>query len=175
MRRDLRQIKSALAGLGFDPNHCRLVAGGMMLGEPIRHVMEKAKFCVAAPETTVRAAARLMARRKVSAILVVKGKKLVGIFTERDAVSRVMALGRDAETTCLSEVMTKKPRTVAPDESFGYALMLMYENGFRHVPVVEEGVPIGIVSARKALDPDLEEFESEARRRKEIRRQAGIA
>ena len=62
--------------------------------------------------------------------------------------------------------------TVTPGESFGYALLMMHEKGFRHVPVVENGAPIGIVSARNALDPDLEEFESEARRRQSIRRQA---
>ncbi len=146
-----------------------------MLSEPVRTVMEKAKFLVAPPDTTVLAAAKLMAKRKVSAILVVKGRKLVGIFTERDAVFRVIAPGLDVETTRLADVMTRKPKTVAPGESFGYALLLMYENGFRHAPVVEDGVPIGIVSARKALDPDLEEFESEVQRRKQIRRLAGHA
>jgi signal-transduction protein with cAMP-binding, CBS, and nucleotidyltransferase domain len=68
--------------------------------------------------------------------------------------------------------MTKSPVFVDPGETFGYALLLMHENGFRHVPVVVNGEPIGIVSARSALDPDLEEFESEARRRKAIRRGA---
>lgn len=146
-----------------------------MLGEPIRYAMEKAKFVVAPPQTTVRAAAKLMEKRKVSAILVVDGKRLVGIFTERDAVFRVIAGGRDLDATRLSEVMTKKPLTVAPDETFGYALLLMHQKGFRHVPVVENGEPIGIVSARSALDPDLEEFESEARRREQIRRKAVVA
>ncbi|MBS0335720.1 MAG: CBS domain-containing protein [Proteobacteria bacterium] len=146
-----------------------------MLGEPIKYVMEKAKFVVAPPHTTVRAAAKLMEKRKVSAVLVVEGKRLVGIFTERDAVFRVIAGARDLDATVLSEVMTKKPVTVAPDETFGYALLLMHQKGFRHVPVVVDGEPIGIVSARNALDPDLEEFESEARRREQIRRKAAVA
>ena len=55
---------------------------------------------------------------------------------------------------------------------FGYALLLMHEKGFRHAPVVVDGRPIGVVSARHALDPDLEEFAAEAERRKAIRRLA---
>jgi CBS domain-containing protein len=141
-----------------------------MLSEPIRNIMEQKKVLTASPSTTVRTAAKQMARRKVSAIMVVENKRLVGIFTERDAVFRVLAKDRDADSTRLADVMTTVLKTVAPDESFGYALLLMQENGFRHAPVVENGAPIGIVSARDALDPELEEFESEARRRKQIRR-----
>jgi CBS domain-containing protein len=143
-----------------------------MFDMPIRSVMERKKILVAEPETSVREAARLMARRKVGAVMVVKRGRLVGIFTERDAVYRVIAKGRDAETTCLAEVMTSDPKTVAPEESFGYAMLLMYEHGFRHTPVVEDRRPVGIVSARKALDPELEEFVAEAQRRKHIRRLA---
>jgi predicted transcriptional regulator len=52
---------------------------------------------------------------------------------------------------------------------------MMHENGFRHVPVIENGQVVGVVSARNALDPELEEFESEAQRRKHVRRQPGGA
>ena len=58
------------------------------------------------------------------------------------------------------------------DKSFGYALLVMHNNGFRHLPVVENGKTVGIVSARNALDPDLEEFVSESRRREQILREA---
>jgi len=134
----------------------------------IRKVMERKKLLVAPPETSVSKAARLMARKNVGAVMVVKNKRLVGIFTERDAVIRVIAKGRDAQTTVLADVMTADPQTVSPEESFGQALLMMYESGFRHVPVLEKGMPIGIVSARNALDPDLEEFTSEAQRRSHI-------
>jgi len=143
-----------------------------MLSEPIRNVMEQKKVLIAPPDTSVSTAAKLMAMNKVSALMVVEDKRLVGIFTERDAVLRVIAQDRDPQTTRLVDVMTTSPKTVTPDESFGYALLMMHENGFRHVPVIENGEPIGIVSARNALDPELEEFESEAQRRKHIRRQA---
>ena len=73
-----------------------------------------------------------------------------------------------ARTTLLEEVMTRDPRTARADNTFGYALLLMHENGFRHVPVVENGAVIGIVSVRNALDPELEEFVAETERRKRI-------
>jgi len=139
---------------------------------PIRSVMERKRILIAPPETTVSAATKLMARKKVSAVMVVENGRLVGIFTERDAVYRVIAKGRDARTTRLAEVMTLDPRTVTPDESFGYAMLMMYEHGFRHAPVIEDSRPVGMVSARKALDPELEEFVAEAQRRKHIRRRA---
>jgi len=142
-----------------------------MFSEPVRAVMEREKLLVAPPETTVSEAAALMAHRQVGAVMVVEHEHLVGIFTERDAVFRVIARGRDAQTTRLADVMTAAPRTVDPDKSFGYALLLMSENGFRHVPVIENGKLIGIVSARNALDPDLEEFVSESQRRKQILRE----
>jgi CBS domain-containing protein len=134
--------------------------------------MERKKVLMAPPETSVAAAAKLMAKKKVSAVLVVDGGRLVGIFTERDAVYRVIAKGRDPSSTTLADVMTPDPNTVTPKESFGYAMLLMHEHGFRHAPVIENDRPVGIVSARNALDPELEEFEAEARRRKCIRRHA---
>ncbi len=140
-----------------------------MFSQRIRSVMEQKKLVTAAPETTVSQAAKLMAKRNVGAVMVVEDGRLIGIFTERDAVFRVIAKGRDTKTTTLADVMTDAPRTVDPDRTFGYALLMMHENGFRHLPVIENGKPIGIVSARNALDPDLEEFVAEAQRRKHIR------
>ncbi len=143
-----------------------------MFGLPIGSVMERKKILIAPPETSVSAAAKLMAKKKVSAVLVVENGRLVGIFTERDAVYRVIAKGLDPDSTRLAEVMTPNPTTVTPEESFGYAMLMMHEHGFRHAPVVEDDRPVGIVSARNALDPELEEFEAEAQRRKHIRRHA---
>ncbi|HOE44170.1 MAG TPA: CBS domain-containing protein [Rhodoferax sp.] len=140
-----------------------------MFDQPIRNVMERRKFLTAPPEMTVSSAARLMASKNTGAILVVKSKHLVGIFSERDAVFRVMAKGKDPETTLLSEVMTPSPVSMGPSQSFGHALLLMQEKGFRHIPVVEDGHPIGIISSRNAMDPDLEEFVFEARRREHLR------
>jgi len=137
---------------------------------PIKEVMERKTLLTAAPQTSVIKAAKLMARRNVGAVLVVEHQHLTGIFTERDAVFRVVARGLDSRTTQLVDVMTKDPKTVSPDKSFGYALLVMHENHFRHLPVVENGKLIGVISSRNALDPDLEEFVAESERRRHILR-----
>ena len=136
-----------------------------MFDTPVRSVMQREKVLKAPPDTLVSEAARLMASKKVGAVMVVEDESLVGIFTERDVVFRVVARGLDARATRLSDVMTPAPHTVDPGRPFGYALLIMHEKGFRHLPVIEDGKPIGIVSARSAMDPELEEFVSEAQRR----------
>jgi CBS domain-containing protein len=101
--------------------------------------------------------------------MVVDGASLVGIFTERDALFRVLAQGRDPQTTHFADVMTPNPQTIDPDRSFRYALILMYEHGFRHLPVVEDGKPIGMVCATDALNPELHEVASDLDVREHIR------
>jgi CBS domain-containing protein len=142
-----------------------------MFDQPVRSVMQRRKVLRAPPETLVSKAAKLMADKNVGAVMVVEDERLVGIFTERDIVFRVVAQGLDARTTRLADVMTPAPDTVDPDKSFGYALLIMHERGFRHLPVIEDSKIVGIVSSRSAMDPELEEFSSEARRRKHIREQ----
>jgi CBS domain-containing protein len=124
----------------------------------IRMIIEGQELLTAPGNATVAEAARLMKLRKVGAVLVVEEGKLIGVFTERDALFRVVADCRDAQATTLAEVMTRNPRTIHPDKAFPDALHIMYEGGFRHVPVVEEGRPIGMISARDALGPELEDF-----------------
>lgn len=124
----------------------------------IRTIIEDQKPVTASAEITVAAAARLMKEHRIGAILVIEDGHLAGIFTERDALFRVIAEGRDPAATRIAEVMTANPRTIGPDRPFGHALHLMYEGGFRHVPVVDNGKPLGVVSSRDALGPDLREF-----------------
>jgi len=143
-----------------------LDCGSSMFDKPVRSVMQRRKVLKAAPETLVSKAAKLMAAKNVGAIMVVEDDRLVGIFTERDVVFRVVARGLDAQATRLADVMTRAPHTVEPDKPFGYALLVMQEKGFRHLPVIQDGKPVGIVSSRSAMDPELEEFVSEAHRRK---------
>ena len=136
-----------------------------MLDEPVRKAMRRGKVLKAAPQTSVFKAAGLMAAKDVGAILVVEDGQLIGIFTERDMLVRVVARGLDARATRLSDVMTRAPHTIDPDKPFGYALLVMHQKGFRHLPVVNDGKLIGIVSSRSAMDPELEEFAFEATRR----------
>jgi CBS domain-containing protein len=132
-----------------------------MPDRPVRTIIENQQPVTAGLEISVAAAAQLMKLRRVSALLIVENGRLAGIFTERDALFRVMAEGRDPAATRVADVMTPNPRTIAPDRPFGHALHLMYEGGFRHVPVVDHGAPIGVVSARDALGPDLQQFISD--------------
>ena len=129
-----------------------------MLERTIRNIVHDQEILTAPSKTSVADAALMMKNHKVGAILVVDDTKLVGIFTERDGLYRVVAEQRDARKTPLSEVMTANPQSVHPDDPFPHALHMMHVGGFRHVPVVENGVPIGIVSARDALGPELEDF-----------------
>ena len=71
---------------------------------------------------------------------------LVGIFTGRDAVCRVLAQCRDAASTLLAEVMTPNPTSISPDQTTVDALRLMREGGFRHLPLVTNGRIVGLVS-----------------------------
>lgn len=141
-----------------------------MPNQTLRKRVEQQKILTAAPpKTTVREATRLMKQTRVGALLVVEHGRLVGIFTERDALIRVLAEGLNPETTPLAAVMTLNPVTVHPDQPFVYALHLMYENGFRHVPVAENGRPLGMVSARDALELEAAEFEATLRQREHLR------
>jgi CBS domain-containing protein len=140
-----------------------------MLSERIGRLLDREKMVTASPQLTVFKAARLMVEHGIGAILVIEEGALVGIFTERDAVFRVVAQDRDAQTVQIGEVMTPRPVTVTPDVTFGRAMLVMHEHRFRHLPVIENGRPIGIVSARDALDPELEDFVCEERRRESLR------
>ncbi len=136
----------------------------------LRKMVEHQKILTTAPPSaSVREAARLMKQTHVGALLVVEHGHLVGIFTERDALIRVLAENLDPETTTLATVMTLNPVTVHPDRPFIHALHLMYENGFRHVPVAENGRPLGMVSARDALELEAAEFEGTLRQREHLR------
>jgi CBS domain-containing protein len=134
----------------------------------IRTIIENQEILTAPSTTTVRDAARLMKRHKTGALLVCDKRRLVGVFTERDALFRVTAEDSDPKTTLLADVMTPHPRTIGADKPLGHALHMMYEGGFRNVPVVENGRPIGLVSAHHALGPELKEFVSEMDQRENI-------
>jgi CBS domain-containing protein len=105
--------------------------------------------------SSVLIAARLMKEHNVGAVLVLDGTRLIGIFTERDALFRVLAAGLDPAATRVGDVMTRQPQTIHPDEPFVRALRIMHEGKFRHLPVVEYERPLGMVSVRDALDGDL--------------------
>ena len=135
----------------------------------IRDVIAGRKAYTTSSHTSIADAARLMKQHAIGALMVVDEGELVGIFTERDVVFRVIAADKDPKSTRVASAMTPKPRALDASRPLGHALHLMYEGGFRHVPVIEDGKPIGMVSARDALGPELQAFESELVHRDHIR------
>ena len=108
----------------------------------------------ALPKTaTVAAAARLMRERKISAVLIMDGDALEGIFTVRDVARRVIGGDLSLDTE-LAVVMTPNPETVAPEEIPLRGLRQMHDGGFRHLPVVDNGKVVGVVSRRNFFRED---------------------
>lgn len=100
-----------------------------------------------APDASVTECVRMMTSEKIGALLVMEGDKLSGIFTERDALNKVLAAGRDPRVTKVAEVMTKNPFCVPPTTSVGVAMELVTRGRFRHLPVVQDGKVLAIVSS----------------------------
>jgi CBS domain-containing protein len=115
--------------------------------ETVDNCMSRQLLTAAAADTLVDAALR-MSDRRVGAILVIDGEQLIGILTERDILR---AVGKGTIEGTVGEWMTRDPITVGRDATHGEAAMMMIHGGFRHVPVVEGGKLIGIVSIRDLL------------------------
>ena len=99
------------------------------------------------PDTTVAEAATVMGERKVGSALVIDDEELVGIFTERDIV-RALSQDFDAPGHPITHWMTRDPLTISPETTVKEALDVMLTRGFRHLPVVDGGAPVGMVSMR---------------------------
>ena len=139
-----------------------------MQQRPIAQVIGTQKIFTTSPDSTVSQVAKEMKELGLGTVMVVNNRLLVGIFTERDVLYRVVAEGLDPKTTTLTDVMTHNPQTISPAKPLGHALHMMFEGGFRHIPVVKDGIPVGMVSVRDALGPELTEFESELANRDHI-------
>src|SRR5271169_1524281 len=112
---------------------------------------------------TVLQTVRAMVERNIGAVPVLHNGKLVGIFSERDLMKRVVAEGHDPRSTCMAEVMTDDPLTVTPEENLENCMALMRRHGFRHLPVCRDGQLVGIISLRDILLHDLNEKDDEVR------------
>ena len=114
------------------------------------------------PNSTVREACQCMRDRRVGAILVTEGdRRLLGIFTGRDAVHRVLADGKSAARTKLAEVMTPNPTTMPPGKTAIEALRLMQDGRYRHVPIVDGEKVMGIVSRYDFSGIELDRLDEE--------------
>jgi CBS domain-containing protein len=130
----------------------------------LREIIKDRKVYSINAASTVLEAARFMMEHNIGALPVLRDGVLAGIFSERDIMNRVVAVGRTPGTTAVSEVMTPNPRAVPVDETVEECLFIMREFGFRHLPIVEGRELKGLVSLRDILMRRAAEVESEARR-----------
>lgn len=114
-------------------------------GRPLVHV---------AMADSVRDVARRMSHHRVGAVAVLDSGRLVGIFSERDVVTRVVAEGRDPADTPVGVVMTKELIVAEPSENIDDAVQKMRDGNFRHLPVVSEGSLLAMISIRDLLEVD---------------------
>ena len=105
--------------------------------------------------------ARLMVEHNIGAVPVVRDGNLIGIFSERDLLKRVVAEGRDPAKTLVGEVMTPEPLVVKPTETIEHCMIVMKQHSFRHLPVCEGNKMVGIVSLRDIMLHDLEAKDDE--------------
>ena len=111
------------------------------------------------PEAIVLEAVKLMHARRIGAVLVMQEQKIVGIFTERDVLNRVVAAGRDPQKTRVKEVMTEKVAFCTQNTSLEACRSVMSKHKLRHLPVIEAGKLVGIVSSGDILARELQEQE----------------
>jgi CBS domain-containing protein len=99
------------------------------------------------PDTPVTECVRLMTASKIGALIVLEGERLIGIFTERDALNKVLAGGLDPGNTKVSEVMTKDPHCIRSTTTVDDAMKLITKRRFRHLPIVDNGKVLAVVSS----------------------------
>ncbi|HJV85343.1 MAG TPA: CBS domain-containing protein [Noviherbaspirillum sp.] len=123
--------------------------------------LPRKQLAVAAPQSSVFEAACIMTRHRCGSVLVIDpARSLIGIFTERDLMTKVVAQSLDPRTTSVVDVMTPNPQSIPPETKVSDALLLMKGAGFRHLPVVSEASGIvGVFSIRDALPHEIMEAE----------------
>ncbi len=131
-------------------------------------IIESQELFTLSPSDSVRDAVRVMTERKIGAVLITRDGKLAGIFTERDVLTRVVDAGLNADTTKVEDVMTADPDTLAPSDRAMDALMKMSTRGYRHLPVVNEGQLVGIVSIRDIFGAVQKELETDLKQRDQM-------
>jgi CBS domain-containing protein len=115
---------------------------------PLNEIFEKGEAIHSVgPGTPVTECVRLMTAGKIGALIVMDGGRLIGIFTERDALNKVLAGGLDPGNTKVSEVMTRDPYCIPPTTTVGDAMKLITKWRFRHLPIVDNGKVLAVVSS----------------------------
>jgi CBS domain-containing protein len=131
---------------------------------PIYDLVKDRRVYSIEADRTVLEAARFMMEHRIGALPVLRNGELAGIFSERDIMNRVVAVGRMPGMTKVSEVMTANPKAVSVEETIENCLYLMREFGFRHLPIVDGKELKGLVSSRDILLRYISQKEAEQRR-----------
>ncbi len=107
-----------------------------------------------AQSDSIRKTLELLREHKVGCVIILNEEgKIAGIFSERDAVLKVALSGLDLDQTAIAAVMTPRPHVAQMTTTIAYALNMMSQGGFRHIPIVDdEGYPVGIVSVKNIID-----------------------
>jgi CBS domain-containing protein len=134
----------------------------------IAELIEDQTLTVLDPELTVRNAAKTMSERNIGAAAVVQDGKLAGIFSERDLMARVVAKGLNPDLTPVGTVMSRDLVVGDPDDDVGDALEKMYSIRARHLPVVDNGKLVGMISIRDLLELDDQQQRAKASFLKEL-------
>ena len=129
----------------------------------LRQVIQRLNLISAEPEAIVFDVVLAMSDGRIGAIPIIEGERLVGIFSERDLMTRVVVAGRDPRVTRVAEVMTHDVVTAGLDESVDRCLQKMQRAGCRHLPVVHDGRVIAMLSMRDLLRDEIEEQGEEIR------------
>jgi len=116
---------------------------------------------VISKEQSVYEAAKLMMEKRIGAVPVVEGGRVVGIFSERDIMNRVVAQNLTPQKTTVEQVMTKELIVGSPQEDISHILIRMKQANIRHLPIVDEDKLVGIISFRDLLQADLSEKDQE--------------
>ena len=123
---------------------------GAILETPISELPLRDPILISAT-STVADAVKSMNDHHTGCVLVGKDGKLIGIFTERDVLTKDF-FRADSHTVSVESVMTPKPETLEPDDSIAFALNKMSVGGYRHIPIVDAGKPVGVLSVRDIVD-----------------------
>ena len=129
----------------------------------LHDVLRRLHLVYGRPGDSVHDVAIAMTEAGVGAVPVLERGQLVGIFSERDLMTRVVVAGRDPEQTRVGEVMTRDVVTAEPDETVDQCLDKMRRTGCRHLPVVVKGAVISMVSLRQLLRDEIAEQDDEIR------------
>ena len=138
----------------------------------LRQVVQRLNLISAEPDAMVLDVAVAMSEGRIGAIPIIEGERLVGIFSERDLMTRVVVAGRDERTTRVGDVMTHEVLTAGLDESVERCLQKMQRAGCRHLPVVHDGRVISMLSMRDLLRDEVEEQSEEIRQMRAYIQQA---